>query len=43
MKKYNIAVVGATGAVGEEMRFVLEERKFPVEKLNLFALSLIHI
>jgi aspartate-semialdehyde dehydrogenase len=37
MKKYNVAVVGATGAVGEEMRLVLEERKFPVEKLSLFA------
>jgi len=37
MRKYNIAVVGATGAVGEEMRLVLEQRKFPVEKLSLFA------
>jgi aspartate-semialdehyde dehydrogenase len=37
MKKYNVAIVGATGAVGEEMRLVLEERKFPVEKLSLFA------
>ena len=39
MKKYNVAVVGATGAVGEEMRLVLEERKFPIEKLSLFASS----
>jgi len=37
MKKYNVAVVGATGVVGEEMRLVLEERKFPVEKLSLLA------
>jgi len=37
MKKYNVAVVGATGAVGEEMRLILEERKFPVEKLSLLA------
>ena len=37
MRKYNVAVVGATGAVGEEMRLILEERKFPVEKLSLFA------
>jgi len=37
MKKYRMAIVGATGAVGEEMRLVLEERKFPVEKLSLFA------
>ena len=37
MKKYNIAVVGATGAVGEEMRLVLEERNFPIKKLSLFS------
>jgi len=30
---YRVAVVGATGAVGEEMIQVLEERKFPVEQL----------
>src|SRR5208337_1857207 len=35
--KYVTAVVGATGAVGNEMIAVLEERKFPVEKLRLFA------
>lgn len=35
--KYVVAVVGATGAVGNEMMSVLEERKFPVEKLRLFA------
>lgn len=33
MKKYNVAVVGATGLVGEYMLKVLEERKFPVNKL----------
>lgn len=33
MKKYNVAVVGASGAVGAEMVKILEERKFPVEKL----------
>jgi aspartate-semialdehyde dehydrogenase len=32
-----VAVVGATGAVGNEMIAILEERKFPVEKLRLFA------
>ena len=37
MKTYNVAVVGATGAVGEEMRLVLEQREFPVKKLSLFA------
>lgn len=35
--KYTIAVVGATGAVGNEMFAVLEERNLPVEKLRLFA------
>jgi len=35
--KYVVAVVGATGAVGNEMIEVLQERKFPVEKLRLFA------
>ncbi|NIW23836.1 MAG: aspartate-semialdehyde dehydrogenase, partial [Gammaproteobacteria bacterium] len=29
-KKYAVAVVGATGLVGEAMRQVLEEREFPV-------------
>lgn len=32
-KEFNVAVVGATGAVGEEMIKVLGERKFPVAKL----------
>ena len=35
--KYVVAVVGATGLVGNEMIAVLEERKFPVGKLRLFA------
>ena len=35
--KYNVAIVGATGAVGEQMREVLEERKFPVEEMRLLA------
>ena len=34
---YRVAVVGATGAVGAEMIQVLEERKFPVEKLRPLA------
>ena len=33
MKKYNIAILGATGAVGREMLKVLEEYDIPVEKL----------
>ena len=36
-EKYNVAVVGATGAVGEEMRKVLAERLFPVDRLRLLA------
>lgn len=35
--KYIVAVVGATGAVGNEMIAVLEERNFPVDRLRLFA------
>lgn len=38
-KQYDIAVVGATGAVGETILKVLEERKFPVGKLYLLASS----
>ena len=34
---YNVAVVGATGAVGEEVRKILEERLFPVDTLRLLA------
>lgn len=33
MKKYNVAVVGATGAVGEEIFKVLAEVDFPINKL----------
>ncbi len=33
MKKYNVAVVGANGAVGEEVLRVLEEIDFPLGKL----------
>ena len=35
--KYIVAVVGATGAVGNEMIAILEERNFRVEELRLFA------
>lgn len=37
MKKYNVAVVGATGAVGTELLNGLAERDFPVGELFLFA------
>ena len=33
MKTYTVAILGATGAVGQEMIKVLEERNFPVGKL----------
>ncbi|NWF66175.1 MAG: aspartate-semialdehyde dehydrogenase [Campylobacterales bacterium] len=39
MKKYNVAVVGVTGAVGEEMLRVLEEVDFPINKLVPLASS----
>ena len=35
--KYNVAVAGATGAVGRKMLQILEERNFPVENLKLLA------
>jgi len=34
---YNVAIVGATGAVGETLLEVLEEREFPVDNLYLLA------
>ncbi len=36
-KEYDVAVVGATGAVGETMMAILEERNFPVR--NLYPLA----
>ena len=37
MKKFNVAILGATGAVGREMLKVLEERDFPIGELRLLA------
>ena len=37
MKTYNVAILGATGAVGREMYKVLMERKFPIGQLKLLA------
>ncbi len=37
MKKFNVAVVGATGMVGRKFLQVLEERNLPVEQYYLFA------
>ncbi|MBI5180195.1 MAG: aspartate-semialdehyde dehydrogenase [Nitrospirae bacterium] len=36
-ERYNVAVVGATGAVGQEMIDILEERSFPAANLLLYA------
>ena len=33
MKLYTVAILGATGAVGQEMINILQERNFPVGKL----------
>jgi len=38
-REYDVAVVGATGAVGEAMISILEEREFPVRNLYLLASS----
>jgi aspartate-semialdehyde dehydrogenase len=37
MREYNIAIVGATGVVGESLLEILSERKFPVGKVYLLA------
>src|SRR4030088_237048 len=37
MRKYKVAIAGATGAVGREMMKVLEEREFPISELVLLA------
>jgi len=36
-RRYHVAIVGATGAVGQELLGILEERKFPVARLSLLA------
>ena len=36
-KKWNVAVVGATGAVGSRFLEILEERNFPIKSLKLLA------
>ncbi len=36
---YNVAVVGATGAVGQTMLSILADRKFPIAELSLLASS----
>lgn len=34
---YNVAIVGATGAVGKTFLDILSERKFPIDNLRLLA------
>lgn len=36
-RQYNVAVVGATGAVGEQIIKLLDERNFPVKELKLLS------
>ena len=37
IKKYNVAILGATGAVGTEILTLLEERNFPLGNLKVLA------
>ena len=37
MNKYNVAIMGATGAVGQVMMEILAEREFPLGELRLLA------
>jgi len=37
MKAYNLAIVGATGMVGQEFIKVLQQRSFPMASVNLYA------
>jgi aspartate-semialdehyde dehydrogenase len=37
MKTVNVAIAGATGAVGEALIEILEQRNFPVDRLHLLA------
>lgn len=37
MKKFSVAIVGATGMVGQEFIKILDQRKFPISNLQLYA------
>lgn len=37
MKRFNVAVVGATGAVGQELLKIMREREFPAGNLKVLA------
>jgi len=39
VKKYNVVILGATGAVGMEFRKILLQRKFPIDKIKFLGLS----
>ena len=39
MKELNVAIVGATGAVGQEILKVIDEHKFPFKSLKMLASS----
>ena len=39
MRKFNVAVVGATGAVGEQLLSILAQRDFPVDRIHALASS----
>jgi aspartate-semialdehyde dehydrogenase len=39
VKKYNVVILGATGAVGIEFRKILIERKFPIDNIRFLGLS----
>ncbi|HQP10699.1 MAG TPA: aspartate-semialdehyde dehydrogenase, partial [Candidatus Omnitrophota bacterium] len=40
MKKYNVAIVGIRGAVGQEFLKILHQRKFPYGELKLISTSI---
>ncbi len=39
MKKYNVVILGATGAVGIEFRKILLERNFPIDRIRFLGSS----
>jgi len=41
--KYNVAVMGATGAVGTQFLWILEERGFPINEPHNLGLHLKYV
>ncbi|MBN1496265.1 MAG: aspartate-semialdehyde dehydrogenase [Spirochaetes bacterium] len=39
MKKYNVVILGATGAVGIEFRKILLQRQFPIDRIKFLGLT----